>query len=224
MSERMACRLAGLAGPRTVARSRVTRSPTLIARCRDWLRAWAKKHPRYGYRRAYPTPGVRAGRSTTRRSNASGEPKASASRSGDAPACRILDRRRPGGGRTNLVWAVDFQFDADEQGLPDQDLLHRRRAHPRLGGLVERSITADRSPPTSKSSSPSAVHRVCSAATTGPSSSATRWPTGRVPAPACSTFRPARPGTTDTSNRSTAASATSASTSTASTHCCTLRS
>ncbi|MBB2957775.1 transposase InsO family protein [Pseudoclavibacter helvolus] len=45
----------------------------------------------------------------------------------------------------NLVWAVDFQFDADEQGRPIKICSivdeHTREC---IGGLVERSITADR--------------------------------------------------------------------------------
>ena len=49
-----------------------------------------------------------------------------------------------------------------------------------------------------------------SEATTGPSSSARRSPTGPAPAPACRTSRPARRGSTATSSRSTPACATSA--------------
>lgn len=45
----------------------------------------------------------------------------------------------------NLVWAVDFQFDADEQGRPIKICSivdeHTRECS---GGLTERSITADR--------------------------------------------------------------------------------
>ena len=44
-----------------------------------------------------------------------------------------------------MVWAVDFQFDADEQGRPIKICSivdeHTREC---IGGLVERSITADR--------------------------------------------------------------------------------
>ena len=31
----------------------------------------------------------------------------------------------------NVIWAVEFQLDADERGRP-KDLLDRRRAHPRM--------------------------------------------------------------------------------------------
>ena len=45
----------------------------------------------------------------------------------------------------NVVWAVDFQFDADEQGRPIKICSivdeHTREC---IGGLTERSITADR--------------------------------------------------------------------------------
>src|SRR5690606_1361735 len=45
----------------------------------------------------------------------------------------------------NVVWAVDFQFDADEHGRPIKICSivdeHTREC---IGGLVERSITADR--------------------------------------------------------------------------------
>lgn len=48
---------------------------------RDWLRAYAKNHPRWGYRRATTMPAARAGRSTTRRSSGSGVRRACGSRS-----------------------------------------------------------------------------------------------------------------------------------------------
>ncbi len=53
MSERMACRLAGLsraAYRRPLNADTVTDPDRAL---REWLRAWAKDHPRYGYRRAY---------------------------------------------------------------------------------------------------------------------------------------------------------------------------
>ena len=49
----MACRLAGLSRS---AYRRPLKGDTVAdpdRALRDWLRAWAKKHPRYGYRRAY---------------------------------------------------------------------------------------------------------------------------------------------------------------------------
>ena len=47
--------------------------------------------------------------------------------------------------RPNVVWAIDFQFDVDESGRPIK-IASIVDEHTRvcLGGLVERSITADR--------------------------------------------------------------------------------
>ncbi len=49
----MACRLAGLSRSayRRPLKGETTDDPDMALR--DWLRAWAKNHPRYGYRRAY---------------------------------------------------------------------------------------------------------------------------------------------------------------------------
>ena len=49
----MACRLAGLSRSayRRPLQGETTADPDLALR--DWLRAYAKKHPRWGYRRAY---------------------------------------------------------------------------------------------------------------------------------------------------------------------------
>lgn len=49
----MACRLVGLSRSayRRPLNADTTADPDRALR--DWLRAWAKKHPRYGYRRAY---------------------------------------------------------------------------------------------------------------------------------------------------------------------------
>ncbi len=60
MSERMACRLAGLSRS---AYRRPLKGDTVAdpdRALRDWLRAWAKSHPRYGYRRALKRPGFRS--------------------------------------------------------------------------------------------------------------------------------------------------------------------
>ncbi|MCT2992288.1 IS3 family transposase [Propionibacterium freudenreichii] len=146
VSERMACRLAGLSRS---AYRRPLQGDTVAdpdRALRDWLRAWAKKHPRYGYRRAYH--------------DARGEGWAvnhkKIQRLWRAEGLRVPQRRRrkrvgsstvdaPAAVAPNLVWAVDFQFDADEQGRPIKICSivdeHTREC---IGGLVERSITADR--------------------------------------------------------------------------------
>lgn len=113
---------------------------------RDWLRAYAREHPRWGYRRAYH--------------DARGEGwlvnHKKIQRLWGEEGLRVPQRRRrkrvgsssaaaPAANAPNVVWAVDFQFDSDEQGraikicsIVDE---HTREC---LGGLVERSITADR--------------------------------------------------------------------------------
>ncbi|QBJ22757.1 IS3 family transposase (plasmid) [Kocuria marina subsp. indica] len=146
VSERMACRLAGLSRSayRRPLQGETTADPDLALR--DWLRAYAKKHPRWGYRRAYH--------------DARGEGWVVNHKKIQRLWCeeglRVPQRRRrkrvgsstvdaPAAVAPNLVWAVDFQFDADEQGrsikicsIVDE---HTREC---IGGLVERSITADR--------------------------------------------------------------------------------
>ncbi|WP_404442925.1 IS3 family transposase [Microbacterium marinum] len=146
VSERMACRLVGLsrsAYRRPLKGDTVTDPDRAL---RDWLRAWAKNHPRYGYRRAYHDAraegwvvnhkkiqrlwrdeGLRVPQRRRRKRVGSSTVDAATA---DAP---------------NVVWAVDFQFDADEQGRPIKICSivdeHTREC---IGGLTERSITADR--------------------------------------------------------------------------------
>jgi transposase InsO family protein len=142
----MACRLAGLSRSayRRPLQGETTADPDLALR--DWLRAYAKKHPRWGYRRAYH--------------DARGEGwvvnHKKIQRLWREEGLRVPQRRRrkrvgsstvdaPAAVAPNLVWAVDFQFDADEQGRPIKICSivdeHTREC---IGGLVERSITADR--------------------------------------------------------------------------------
>lgn len=146
VSERMACRLAGLSRS---AYRRPLNGDTIAdpdRALRDWLRAYAKKHPRWGYRRAYH--------------DARGEGWAvnhkRIQRLWREEGLRVPQRRRrkrvgsstadaPAATEANMVWAVDFQFAADEQGraikicsIVDE---HTREC---IGGIVDRSITADR--------------------------------------------------------------------------------
>ena len=116
---------------------------------------YAKKHPRRGYRRAYH--------------DASGERRAVShmriQRLWHEEGLRVPQQRRPKrvGSSTvdapaavapNLVWAVDFQFDADEQGRAiDICSIVDERTRECTGVLVDRSIT----PPISRTSSPSAA-------------------------------------------------------------------
>mgnify|MGYP002682814939 CR=1 FL=1 len=113
---------------------------------RQWLRAWAKDHPRYGYRRAYHDARAEGWVVNHKKIQ----------RLWRDEGLRVPQRRRrkrvgsstvdaPTADAPNVVWAVDFQFDADEHGRPIKICSivdeHTREC---IGGLVERSITADR--------------------------------------------------------------------------------
>jgi len=142
----MACRLAGLsrsAWRRPLNQDTVADPDQPL---RAWLRQYAKDYPRWGYRRAYHDArgegwhvnhkkiqrlwhdeGLRVPQQRRR--------KRVGSSTADAPTASA----------PNAVWAVDFQFDVCEQGralkicsIVDE---HTREC---IGGLVERSITANR--------------------------------------------------------------------------------
>ena len=146
MSERMACRLAGLSRS-AYRRPLKGQDPADPDRAlRDWLRAWAKNHPRYGYRRAYHDARAEGWVVNHKKIQ----------RLWRDEGLRVPQRRRrkrlgsstvdaPTADAPNVVWAVDFQFDADEQGRPIKICSivdeHTREC---IGGLTERSITADR--------------------------------------------------------------------------------
>lgn len=142
----MACRLVGLS--RSAYRRELIADGQVDpdAALREWLRAYAKDHPRWGYRRAYH--------------DARGEGwhvnHKKVQRLWREEGLRVPQRRRrkrigsstvaaPKACARNVVWAVDFQFDSCESGraikivsIVDE---HTRES---IGGLVERSITADR--------------------------------------------------------------------------------
>ncbi|WP_375352188.1 IS3 family transposase [Kocuria varians] len=146
VSERMACRLAGLsrsAYRRPLNADTVTDPDRAL---REWLRAWAKDHPRYGYRRAYHDARAEGWVVNHKK----------VQRLWRDEGLRVPQRRRrkrvgsstidaPTADAPNVVWAVDFQFDAEEQGRPIKICSivdeHTREC---IGGLTQRSITADR--------------------------------------------------------------------------------
>ncbi|MEJ8564187.1 IS3 family transposase [Micrococcus sp. GPGPB33] len=146
VSERMACRLVGLSRS---AYRRPLKGDTVAdpdRALREWLRAWAKGHPRYGYRRAYHDARAEGWVVNHKKIQ----------RLWRDEGLRVPQRRRrkrvgsstvdaPTADAPNVVWAVDFQFDADEHGRPIKICSivdeHTREC---IGGLVERSITADR--------------------------------------------------------------------------------
>jgi len=147
LSERFACRVTGQhrATQRREPASTTPADPD--AALRTWLRDWAKAHPRRGFRNAH--------------ADARGEGwnvnHKKVQRLWREEGLRVPQRRRrkrigastapdpPKADAPNRVWAVDFQFDATTDGrlikivsIIDE---HTREC---LGGLVDRSITADR--------------------------------------------------------------------------------
>lgn len=146
MSERFACRVVGLNRStfRTPPPAQTPADPDRALRTA--LRDYAKKHPRWGYRRAFRHV----------RSEGWAVNHKKVQRLWREEGLRVPVKRRrkrlgsstvdaPEASAPNVVWAVDFQFDADEHGraikiasIVDE---HTREC---LGGLVDRSITADK--------------------------------------------------------------------------------
>lgn len=146
ISQPMACRITGLS--RTAFRrtpvGQTTADPDQDLRA--WLRQYAKDHPRWGYRRAYHDARAEGWLVNHKKLQ----------RLWAEEGLRVPQRRRrkrvgsstaqaPTAAAPNVVWAVDFQFDSDSRGraikicsVVDE---HTRE---NIGGLVERSITADR--------------------------------------------------------------------------------
>jgi transposase InsO family protein len=146
VSERFACRVTGQ-NRTTQRRHPVARTPAdPDAAFRAWLRAWAKAHPRRGFRNAYHEARGEGWMVNHKR----------VQRLWREEGLRVPQRRRrkrlgtstaperPVAEAPNLVWAVDFQFDATTDGRPVKIVSivdeHTREC---LGGLVERSVTAD---------------------------------------------------------------------------------
>jgi putative transposase len=146
VSERFACRVTGQ-NRTTQRRERVSTTVTdPDAGLRQWLRQYARDHPRRGFRPAYH--------------DARGEGWAvnhkKIQRLWREEGLRVPQRRRrkrlgtstapdlPKADAPNMVWAVDFQFDATTDGRPIKIVSivdeHTREC---LGGLVERSVTGE---------------------------------------------------------------------------------
>jgi putative transposase len=145
VSERFACRVVGQHRG-TQRQEPISTTPAdPDAALRTWLRAWAKTHPRRGFRNAY--------------ADARGEgwnvKHKKIQRLWREEGLRVPQRRRrkrlgastanpPKADAPNRVWAVDFQFDATTDGRPVKIVSvideHTREC---LGGVVARSVTAD---------------------------------------------------------------------------------
>ena len=146
VSERFACRVTGQ--NRTTQRRPPTPTTTddPDAALRAWLRAWAKTHPRRGFRNAHHDARGEGWVVNHKRIQ----------RLWREEGLRVPQRRRrkrtgvsttsnlPTADAPNRVWAVDFQFDATTDGRPVKIATivdeHTREC---LGGLVERNITGD---------------------------------------------------------------------------------
>jgi putative transposase len=146
VSERFACRVTGQ--KRTMQR-REPAGTTVAdpdAELRRWLRAYAKDHPRRGFRPAYHD--ARGERWNVKHKKIQ--------RLGREEGLRVPQRRRrkrlgmstapdrPNADAPNKVWVVDFQFDATTDGRPVKIVSivdeHTREC---LGGKANRFVTAD---------------------------------------------------------------------------------
>ena len=119
-----------------------------IAALRDWLRAYAKDHPRRGFRPAYHDARAEGWvvnhkkvQRLWREEVATGAAAATTEAPGSSTAPLDVIADAP-----NRVWAVDFQFDSTTDGRPIKIVSivdeHTREC---LGGMVERSITVSTS-------------------------------------------------------------------------------
>ncbi|MGY1962584.1 IS3 family transposase [Nocardia gipuzkoensis] len=146
MSERAACRVTGQHRSTQRRPPADQRGTDPDSGLREWLRQWAKTHPRQGFRRAY--------HSARAEGWAVNHKKIQRLWRTEGLRVPVRRRRKRLGSSTvtdvtadapNRVWATDFQFDATDDGRPVKIVSivdeHTREC---LGGLVERSITADR--------------------------------------------------------------------------------
>jgi putative transposase len=146
LSERFACRVTGqnrTTQRRDLAGTTVADPDAVL---RTWLRQYAADHPRRGFRPAFHDA----------RGEGFNVNHKKIQRLWREEGLRVPQRRRrkrlgtsttpnpPKADAPNKVWAVDFQFDSTTDGRPVKIVSivdeHTREC---LGGLVERSVTAD---------------------------------------------------------------------------------
>jgi transposase InsO family protein len=192
LSERRACRITGQ--HRSTQRHpprRVGRDDALRAR----LRELSRRHPRWGYRRAWASlreEGVEANRKKIQPLwRMEGLRVPARRRKRQRLGTSTIEAARLRAERPNQVWALDFQFDTTTDGRVLK-LLHVVDEHTReaLAIEVERRIDADRTI--------SVLELTANTSATGAASAA----------PAAPTSTPARPGRTRSWNPSPRASAT----------------
>jgi putative transposase len=143
VSERLACQLVGLSRSAFHRPLKADTSEDPDRALRAWLRDYARKHPRWGYRRAY----------VDARNNCWQVNHKKIQRLWAGEGLRVVvKRRRKRIGVSTVqavtaqkpgdVWSVDFQFDSTMTGKPVKILSivdeHTREC---LGGLVDYSIT-----------------------------------------------------------------------------------
>ena len=119
----------------------------------------------------------------------------------------------------NLVWVVDFQFDATTDGRPIK-IVSMLDAHTRecLGGLVERNITGRHLTDQLDRLAVDRGYLAVLRCDNGPELACAAMADWAGNASACTSSHPASPGATAIPSRSTAGCATNASTSTCSGH------
>jgi len=144
VSERFACSVVGQ--PRSTQRHKV-KAETVAdpdAALREWLRAFANKRPRWGYRRAWKlarAEGWVVNRKKVQRlwreEGLRVQIKRHRKRSG-VSTTPVSEAQAP-----NEVWALDFQFDSTTNGKPIKILsIVDEYTRESLGGIVARSITS----------------------------------------------------------------------------------
>ena len=147
MSERLACKAVGLARS-TYRRLPAAQTPAdPDAEMRAWLRAYAKKHPCHGFRRAW---------AALRYDERRGVNKKKIHRLWREEGLQVRvrsPRKRVGvssmppveADASNVVWAIDFQFDSTTDGHAIK-IASMIDEHTRVSllNIVERSITGER--------------------------------------------------------------------------------
>ena len=147
MSERLACRVVGLARSthRRLPMSQAPADPDTDMRA--WLRSYATKHPRHGFRRAWVALRYDERREVNKK-------KVHRLWREEGLQVKVVSPRKRAGVSSippieadapNVVWAIDFQFDSTIGGKAIK-IASMVDEHTRcsLLNIVERSITAER--------------------------------------------------------------------------------
>jgi transposase InsO family protein len=147
MSERLACKAVGLARS-TYRRLPAAQTPAdPDAEMRAWLRAYARKHPCHGFRRAWAALRYDERREVNKK-------KIHRLWREEGLQVRVRSPRKRAGvssmspveaDASNVVWAIDFQFDSTTDGHAIK-IASMIDEHTRVSllNIVERSITGER--------------------------------------------------------------------------------